>query len=68
MPELIPFRTLSESRQLALREAWAEVMARQATTCALDEKIARFNAWLAPQGISFTAEDMPLRRVRPTPD
>ncbi|MBD3765096.1 MAG: hypothetical protein IE927_10295, partial [Rhodobacterales bacterium] len=61
---MTPFRDLPESRQLALREAWAEEMARQTTTCNLDEKIARFAAWLAPQGISFDARDLP-RRTRP---
>lgn len=58
----VPFRTLPEDRQLALREAWAAEMARQGTTCSLDEKISRFAAWLAPQGISFTAEDLPRRK------
>lgn len=59
---MTPFRTLPPDRQLALREAYAAEMARQATTCSLDEKIARFAAWLAPQGISFTDEDPPRRR------
>jgi hypothetical protein len=63
MPDtMIPFRDLPEARQLALREAWAEDMARQARTCELSEKIARFAAWLAPQGISFGPEDLPKRR------
>jgi hypothetical protein len=57
-----PFRELTAERQLALREAWAEETARQATTCSLDEKTARFAAWLKPQGISFGAEDLPPRR------
>jgi hypothetical protein len=60
----VPFRDLPEDRKLALREAWAAEMAGQATTCALDEKIARFAAWLAPQGITFTEDDLP-RRGRP---
>ena len=62
MPDLIPFRDLPEDRQLALREAWAVEMARQGTTCALDEKVARFAAWLAPQGIGFGMADLPVRR------
>jgi hypothetical protein len=61
----VPFRDLPPDRQLALREGWANEMAAQATTCAMDEKIARFAAWLAPQGISFTEEDLPRRRVPP---
>lgn len=62
---MVPFRSLGPDRQAALRAAWAEEMARQATTCALEEKIARFAAWLAPQGISFGPEDLPRRRARP---
>lgn len=58
----IRFSALPEARQLALREAWAVEMARQSTTCALDEKIARFAAWLAPQGIAFGPEDLPPHR------
>ena len=59
---MTPVRTLPEDRQLALREAFAAEMARQGNTCSLDEKIARFAAWLAPQGIGFTADDLPRRR------
>jgi hypothetical protein len=54
---------LTEDRQQALRDAYAEEMARQSTTCSLDQKIARFAAWLAPQGVSFGPEDLPQRRV-----
>ena len=53
---------LPPERQLDLREAYADEMARQATTCSLDEKVARFAAWLAPRGIVFTADDLPARR------
>lgn len=56
------WRDLDPARQDALRAAYAEEMARQTTTCALDEKIARFAAWLAPQGVAFTEEDLPKRR------
>jgi len=63
MALLTPFRDLPEARQTALRDAWANEMARQSSTCALDEKIARFAAWLAPQGVSFTADDLPHRAV-----
>lgn len=56
------WRDLPPEKQEALRAAYADEMARQATTCSLDEKIARFAAWLAPQGISFGAEDLPRRR------
>jgi hypothetical protein len=59
---MIPFRDLTEARQSALREAYAEEMARQTNTCALDQKIARFAAWLAPQGVSFGPDDLPQRK------
>jgi len=61
---MIPFRDLPQDRQLMLREAYAEDMARQTTTCSLDQKVARFAAWLAPQGISFGPEDLPQPRAR----
>ncbi len=56
------WRDLPPEKQEALRAAYADEMARQATTCSLDEKITRFAAWLAPQGISFDVEDLPRRR------
>lgn len=59
---LTPWSTLPPDRQLALREAYAEEMAKQATTCSLDEKVARFAAWLEPRGVSFGAGDLPGRR------
>lgn len=62
LPKTIPWRDLSPERQAELQEAYATEMARQTTTCAMDEKIARFAAWLAPQGISFTEDDLPKRR------
>jgi len=55
---------LTPARQEALRAAYAEEMAHQTTTCSLDEKIARFAAWLAPMGVSFTEDDLPKRRQR----
>lgn len=55
---MTPFRDLPPSEQTRLREAYAEEMARQTTTCSMDEKISRFNAWLEPQGISFTEDDL----------
>jgi len=62
MPDpLIPWSDLPPKRQLQLREAYAEEMAKQATTCSLDEKVTRFAAWLAPQGISFSADDLRRR-------
>ncbi|NCO85957.1 MAG: hypothetical protein GW886_04925 [Rhodobacterales bacterium] len=59
---MIAFRNLPPDRQEALRAGWAEEMARQTNTCAMDEKIARFAAWLAPQGVSFGPQDLPQRK------
>lgn len=59
---MTPFRNLTAERQEALRAAYAEEMARQGGTCEMAEKIARFAAWLAPQGVSFGPEDLPQRR------
>ncbi len=61
---MIPWRMLSPERQAELQNAYAEEMARQTLTCSLDEKIARFAAWLAPFGIGFDADDLPQRRSR----
>lgn len=62
LPKTIPWRDLSPERQAELQEAYGRETARQTTTCAMDEKIARFAAWLAPQAISFSEEDLPRRR------
>ncbi|WP_460272321.1 hypothetical protein [Celeribacter sp. ULVN23_4] len=55
---MTPFRDLDAAEQARLRNAYAEEMARQTNTCSMDEKISRFNAWLAPQGISFSEDDL----------
>lgn len=36
--------------------------ARQDTTCDLSQKIARFDAWLAQFGVSFSEDDIPRRK------
>ena len=58
---MTPWKDLTPERMAALRDAYAQVMAHQTGTCALAEKISRFAAWLAPQGISFDADDLPRR-------
>ena len=55
---MTPFHTLAPEEQARLRDAYAADMARQTATCSMDEKIRRFNAWLAPQGISFSEDDL----------
>ena len=60
----IPFRELPPERQRQLRDDWADEMAKQGTTCDLSQKIARFDAWLAQYGVSFSEEDIP-RKLTP---
>lgn len=55
------WRDLPPDRQDSLRAAYADEMLRHSPTCSLDEKISRFAAWLAPQGISFDTDDLPQR-------
>jgi hypothetical protein len=50
------------ARQQQLRDDWADEMARQGTTCDLSQKIARFDAWLAQFGVSFSEDDIPRRK------
>jgi hypothetical protein len=59
---MTPFRELTPVEQARLREAYADEMARQTNTCSMDAKISRFNAWLEPQGISFTEDDLRLQK------
>ncbi|MBW6419262.1 hypothetical protein [Celeribacter sp. PS-C1] len=55
---MTPFRDLPSEDQARLRAAYEDEMARQTTTCFMDEKISRFNAWLTPQGVSFSEDDL----------
>ena len=55
------WRELPPDQQTELQIAYIDEMARQVKNCSLDEKISRFAAWLAPQGISFGPEDLPRR-------
>ncbi|MCA0042605.1 hypothetical protein [Celeribacter litoreus] len=57
---MTPFRDLPETEQTRLRDVYALEMAKQSNTCSMDEKISRFHAWLEPQGISFTLDDLRL--------
>ncbi|SFJ91933.1 hypothetical protein [Celeribacter neptunius] len=64
-PELTEFDSLTPEEQARLRAAYALEMARHANTCSLDEKIARFNAWLEPQGITFSMDTLRPRHQAP---
>ncbi|KFE35897.1 hypothetical protein [Thioclava atlantica] len=58
---MIRWKDLSAERQMDLRAAYEIEMAKQSKTCSLDEKVARFAEWLAPQGIAFDFEDLAAR-------
>jgi hypothetical protein len=44
---------LSPERQLALREAYGRYLDQLPPTCDLEQKVERFRAWLATQGVRF---------------
>lgn len=56
-----PWSELSRDEQTALRLAYQDEIDRNPLTCSLDEKTARFTAWLAGRGIAFTAADLSRR-------
>jgi len=62
--DLRPWAVLSPDEQLALREAYGRDPANQTGTCSLDEKMARFAAWLAARGVAFGPADLPGRVSR----
>ena len=55
---------LSEDEQLDLRMAYDRASGTVPGTCSIDQKIQRFTDWLAGQGVSYSAEDLPAR-LRP---
>ena len=56
--DMTSFKDLPAETRAKLRAAYEGEMAKQTTTCSLDEKITRFAAWLAPQGVSFDKDDL----------
>ena len=58
---LTPWAALDEDARLALRRDYQAELDSQPTTCSLDEKMARFTAWLETRGVSFTMEDLRRR-------
>lgn len=61
---LRPWNGLDADEQTALRSAYQTELDAQPLTCSLDQKMARFAAWLAERGVSFTWDD--LRRPNKT--
>jgi len=62
-PDIKPWSSLSADEQLALRIAYQDELDRNPLTCSLDEKTARFTAWLAERRVSFSPDDLrPKRR------
>lgn len=61
MTRLTEWNSLSPEQQLRLREDYGRDPACQTGTCSLDDKIARFSAWLAARGVAFDAGNLPRR-------
>lgn len=59
--ELRPWAELSLDERLALQRDYQAELDTQPLTCSLDEKMARFTAWLADRGVSFTMDDLRRR-------
>ena len=58
---LRPWASLSSEEQTRLRTEYQPVLDREATTCSLDTKIARFAGWLETKGVKFSANDLRRR-------
>ena len=52
---------LDDAAQLALREAYQLQLDSTPRTCSLEEKVARFSAWLAGRGVVFDMDDLKPR-------
>jgi hypothetical protein len=48
------WRDLSSVERLALREAYGRYLDSLPPTCYLDNKIARFQRWLAERGVAYS--------------
>jgi hypothetical protein len=59
--ELRPWSSLDLHEQNQLRAEYQPVLDKEATTCSLDTKIARFADWLQTRGVAFSAEEMRRR-------
>ena len=52
-PELIPWESLNQDQQIALRERFGYYLDNLPPTCSLATKIARFQYWLEEQGVAY---------------
>ena len=59
--DLTPWAELDSEARLTLQRDYQTELDKQPLTCSLDEKMARFTAWLAERGVSFTMEDLKRR-------
>ena len=59
--DLTPWADLDAEARLALQRDYQTELDTQPLTCSLDEKMARFTAWLAERGVSFSMEDLRRR-------
>ena len=51
--DLIPWESLSQEAQLALRERYGHYLDNLPPICSLESKIARFKHWLEEQGVAY---------------
>ena len=52
--ELKPWESLTQEQQIRLREQFGHYLDNLPPTCSLEAKIARFQHWLAAQGVSYS--------------
>ena len=58
MSKLRPWGTLTTEEQLQLRESFGHYLDRLPPTCSMDDKLSRFQQWLAERGIAFERSDL----------
>ena len=51
--ELIPWESLTQEQQIALRERFGHFLDNLPPTCSLATKIARFQHWLEERGVAY---------------
>jgi hypothetical protein len=51
--ELIPWESLTQEQQIALRDRFGYYLDNLPPTCSLATKIARFQYWLEEQGVAY---------------
>ena len=51
--ELIPWESLTQEQQIALRERFGYYLDNLPPTCSLATKVARFQYWLEEQGVAY---------------